>query len=132
MNKNRLLLYGSSHGAINHARIRMGLSGLNQHRKKYHFITQSNCPLCGHRSEDAIHYFFNCPNYDALRKELCKGITSVLAPNVNPDLLTPNSAQDFKEYLQVILYGSEQACYNDNCKIFDYVHQFITESHRFM
>ena len=42
---------------IHQARIRMGLSGLNQHRKKYHFIHHSNCAFCNDRVEDAIHFF---------------------------------------------------------------------------
>ena len=130
--QNKLLLYGSGHGAINLARIRMGLSGLNQQRKKYHFIGQSNCPLCNQRVEDPIHYFLKCQHHAVHRRELFRGIASVLAPNVNYNLLEPTSLQDMKDYLHIIMYGSANASFENNCKIFDHVHYFITQTHRFM
>lgn len=36
----------SNKGMLFLSRIRMGLSGLNFHRKKYHFITESTCLKC--------------------------------------------------------------------------------------
>ena len=131
INGNKLLLYGSNVGAINQARVRMGLIGLNQQRKKYPLIFQSNCPNCNHRTEDATHYFLKCQHFAAHREELYAGITSVLAPNVHHNLLTPQSAQDLKDYLHIILYGSDHVSYEENCLIFDNVHNFITKTKRF-
>ena len=57
---NDLLNFGTGKGAINQSRIRMGLSALNAHRKKYNFILFNDCPLCGNKPENENHYFFKC------------------------------------------------------------------------
>ena len=49
---NSLYNYGIGIGAVNHARLRMGLSGLNAHRKKYNFIHNNDCPYCGQKPEN--------------------------------------------------------------------------------
>ena len=128
---NKLLLYGSNHGSINQARMRMGLSGLNKQRRKYHFILHSNCPVCGNRNEDVTHYFLHCQHYAALREDLYRGIANVLAPNVNPNLIVPQNKQDCKYFIQIILHGSNDLSYADNCILFDCVHSFITDTGRF-
>ena len=46
---NRLFSYGSEEGLVNHARLRMGLSVLNQHRWKYNYKRDTACPSCNHR-----------------------------------------------------------------------------------
>ena len=72
---NKVFLHGDSHGAINHSRIRMGLSGLNQQRKSYNFINDCSCQLCGNVCEDAMHYLLFCRSYRAHRIELLRDLT---------------------------------------------------------
>ena len=43
--------------SVHHGRMRMGLSALNAQRKQYNFINYNNCPLCGNKPEDTIHFF---------------------------------------------------------------------------
>ena len=50
-------LYDIRKNFVHLGRIRMGLSSLNAHRKKYKFITNSACLLCNAKSESATHFF---------------------------------------------------------------------------
>ncbi len=36
--------------------MRMGLSGLNTHRRKYNFINDNTCALCNTKAENTYHY----------------------------------------------------------------------------
>ena len=52
----------------------MGLSGLNFHTKKYHFITDSSCLKCIARMEDPEHYLLFCPAFRVARVRLLKRV----------------------------------------------------------
>ena len=71
-------LFGTDKGYIHLSRIRMGLSGLNAHRKRYHFIEHSNCPNCNSRLEDAKHFLFECPAYAAPRAEMITRLQAII------------------------------------------------------
>ena len=60
---NPLYSFGLGRAPVHLARLRMGLSGLNQHRHSYHYIPRPSCDSCGHRIEDIIHLFLHCPTY---------------------------------------------------------------------
>ncbi len=51
-------LYNTTLGqaSVHHARMRMGLSGLNAHRRKYNFINDNTCPLCNTKAENIITF----------------------------------------------------------------------------
>ena len=51
-------LWGFDKEFIQLSRLRMGLSGLNCHRKKYHFINSGECPKCNFKKEDTIPFLF--------------------------------------------------------------------------
>ena len=72
-----MYMAGDSNGAINHSRIRMGLSGLNAQRKKVNFIPNGNCHYCGSRSETPVHYFMECPAFAAQRIGLLHNLRSI-------------------------------------------------------
>ena len=57
-------------GSINIARLRMGLSGLTAHRKKYNFVPSNVCPYCGAKPEDVAHYLLSCPRFAIPRAAL--------------------------------------------------------------
>jgi len=63
-------LCGKTNGHVYLARIRMSLSGLNSHRKKFHFIEHSTCPDCFFTREDEEHYFLLCANHAAPRMDM--------------------------------------------------------------
>jgi ribonuclease P/MRP protein subunit RPP40 len=52
---NKLFDIFTPKSSVHHARMRMGLSALNAHRRKYNFITYNNCPLCGEKPDDVTH-----------------------------------------------------------------------------
>ncbi len=56
-------LYNKTSGQASdhHARMLMGLSGLNAHRRKYNFINDNTYPLCNMKAENTYHYFLVCP-----------------------------------------------------------------------
>jgi hypothetical protein len=74
---NKLYDCFSSESSIHHARMRMGLSGLNAHRKKYNFIQHNFCPLCGMKNEDPIHFLLLCPYQAAPRAVMMREISAL-------------------------------------------------------
>lgn len=58
--------------AIQHARIRIGCSRLNDHLCNNLHVDQS-C-ACGHYVEDPFHYFLGCPRHNALRNKLLDSV----------------------------------------------------------
>ena len=59
----------------------MGVSGLNEHLKHYHFIDNSTCLKCQAKIEDPIHYLLQCPAYAAQSAELIASLLQ-LVPEV--------------------------------------------------
>ncbi len=82
----------------------MGLSGLNSHRKSYHFIQNSTCPNCNAKKEDTAHYLFQCPSYAAHRGEMVAGL-SVILPTHSNKLNNIHKASAGKELMNIVLYG---------------------------
>ena len=117
--------------STHHARMRMGLSALNAQRKNYNFINFSDCPLCGHTPEDTIHYLLKCPNHAIHRANLMRAIATILNHSM-PGLNTnPMSNREFKALNEVLLCGSVNLSFDENCEIFKAVHIFIGKSKRF-
>jgi hypothetical protein len=56
LNKNKLYPRFSGVKAVNHTRMRLGLSGLKDQRRSYNHVDNSTCDLCGVRKEDVMHY----------------------------------------------------------------------------
>ena len=102
----------------------MGLSGLNAHRKKYHFIQFGTCPNCNHRSEDPVHYFFKCPLYAAQRAEMITSLRQCI-PDIDRYI-----GRSEKNLTSIILNGT--GVEEVDIKIFDIVAVFIRESNRFI
>ena len=118
--------------AINHTRLRLGLSALNAHRSHFNFIDFSNCPKCGAESESTAHFFFVCHAYAAQREEL---FTSVLTTTGLNHYIHHNqnvSRIDMIGKVKFMLHGDTNLSFEENCEIFKSVQKFITESHRFL
>ena len=111
---NILYFYGQRWPSVHHTRLRVGCSKLNFDLcKRLHVINYQTCS-CGHKKEDAYHFFIKCPNYNDLRTDLFSSIS--VYSHVS---------------LPIILQGNPKLNIFKNKFIFDAVHQFITKSKRF-
>ena len=97
-------LTGKSEGHIHLSRIRMGLSGLNAHRKKYHFIENSICPNCHFNHENEIHFFLHCANY-AVQRMVMMTQLQALFPNKNPQFWVPTTKKQEEDIVLLITKG---------------------------
>ena len=108
-------LYGSStyhlflaedgNGAVNHSRMRMGLSALNAQRKRYKFIESSRCDHCCHKCENTQHYLLLCPAFAALRQAMVGEMDRCIPQVVQPYL---NNAIKPLEFSKLLLYGTKE------------------------
>ena len=111
---NILYFYGQRWPAVQHARKRMGCSALTYDLcYKVHVIDDPSCSR-GASLETTFHYFFDCPKYTVIRRNMIANV------EVN-----------FPCTLKSILHGCNEVSYIENCAVFDAVHKFIIESKRF-
>ena len=61
-------------------------------------------------------------------REICQ----TLAPNIDPNLFMPISNEDSKDFLSLIIHGSNESDYDTNKIIFNIIHKFITNTKRFI
>ena len=128
---NKLYDIHTDKGSVHHARMRMGLSGLNAHRKKYNFINFANCPLCGRRPENTEHFFFSCPYLAAPRTVLLGDIRQIFTTRLPAIKLNPTTRNDFHELNSIFLCGSNALSFDENVLLFKAIHMFICTSKRF-
>jgi hypothetical protein len=102
---NKLYQDNSTKAAINHTRIRLGLSGLSSQRCDYNHIDNPKCNYCNSPREDPIHYFLLCPTFAAFRTDLLRDTCQILRDShIEVDFLTNRSRNDF---IDIILRGSD-------------------------
>ena len=104
------------HGTVSTtSRLRIGCSKLN-HDVCFHLHIPNVNPecSCGEGHEDAEHFFMKCTHYD-----------------VNRDILKRSMERYCTFTLEVILYGAADLPIETNYLLFDAVHDYILESHRF-
>ena len=106
----------------------MGLSGLNSHRKRYHFINYSTCPRCQFRNEDALHYLLQCQAYAVQRADMVTSLLLLLPHTEN--LFQSMLGKDRKVLVNIMLNGIKDE--NIDIEIFKIVSKFIQESQRFL
>ena len=104
---------GNRKAGIHHARIRMKCSALNCDLFNNHISDSAKC-VCGHQSEDAVHYFFVCPIYYIQRAIL-------------HDKIIPHAPFN----LYTILNGLENQHHPANKAICNAVHEYIDNTSRF-
>ena len=121
-------IFGHTKEFINLGRIRMGLSGLNAHRKRYHFINFSTCMKCQAKKEDQLHFLIQCPAYAAPRTEMINDL-SLLVPNI-PVLFQGRSRRALDELLNIMIKGTGNE--QTDMVIFTVVSKFIKQSERFI
>jgi hypothetical protein len=121
--------HNSSKAAINHTRIRLGLSGLSSQRFNYNHIPNPQCLTCGAANEDPIHYFLLCPTYSAPRPALLEGICEILDDH---EIEIDFRRRRFREqFIQLILKGSPHLNDETILRIFEITQSFINNSKRF-
>ena len=115
-------LYGKN--SVQHSRMRMGLSALNGQRADYHLIPDALCS-CGAPSENALHYFLECPHHNAIRTILLQDMGQLLRPSGT------TASTESHQLINIILNGSPNLNLDDNKLLFKRVHMFIGNSKRF-
>jgi hypothetical protein len=91
----------------------MKCSKLNYHLFLLHVIESPLC-ICGGGNEDAPHYLLNCPFHLDARRLMLREISQLI------NNITVN----------VLLHGSDTLDLDQNKKLFDAVHNFISTTKR--
>ena len=117
-------------GPINHSRMRMGLSGLNCHRKKYNFIDYDMCDLCHLAKEDTTHFFLYCPAHAAQRQELLDGLSREIPMAVQTHIENYHNNRNIKSFINILVNGTKNKEI-DNI-IFKHIFDFINNTQRFV
>jgi hypothetical protein len=126
---NHLYHLYSTKAAVNHTRIRLGLSGLASQRFDYKHIKDPKCPICNAKVESPVHYFLTCPAYAAYRDEFFGEVCRILHANgLEVNFRTPRSR---KSFINTILRGSILLSDLENGIIFVYTQSFIRNTQRF-
>ncbi len=120
-------LTGTTTGHIQLSRIRMGLSGLNSHRKKYHFIDHNNCPQCNTKNENDTHYFLTCTKYAAQRQSMLTQLGGILPQHLT--LINNLTSNNKRTLCKIITHGT--GIINIDINIFNIVATFIISTGRF-
>ena len=108
--------------AVNHTRMRLGLSALNSQRYKYNMVPSPSCERCGAPQEDPYHIFFVCPAYAVPRQTLTQDLNRILSVDI---------VQNKKQVEIILLYGSEILDHHTNLILFTTLHDFIYSCGRF-
>ena len=103
---------GKRYWQVMHTRMRTNCSALNSDLYSKN-ITDSSLCSCG-AVENAHHFFFTCPRYHEPRADMLD--TLAFLPEVT---------------LNLILYGDESICHENNVSIFSAVQKFIEKTKRF-
>ena len=114
-NTSRLFYEGKRSVGIKHVQLRMKCSKLNADLFSLHVIDSPQCP-CGHFIEDVDHFFFNCPLYIVPRQHFINALTNII--------------EDDHIDTKTSLYGNDNYDYNVNKRVFNLVHNFVTETNR--
>lgn len=97
---------------IAHTKLRLEISDLQEDLVKRHLADDSSC-RCGFHTENAFHYFFDCPSYILARTNTIRKLS------------------DSDYTLQSLLYGNSNKSVSENTYIFQLVNDFICQTNRF-
>ena len=114
---NPLFPYEQGRAPLYQARIRTGHSALNQHRIKYNNITDASCNACNYSQEDPVHFFLDCPAYQAARNNMLRSVPPLIA-----DML-PNIGHFVNRRAKESWWmGDPRLDFERNCSLFQHVH----------
>ena len=86
-----------SDGCINLLITKMGLSGLNSHRRNFYFIDYNICPHCQSNNENEIHFLLTCTGHAAHRQMITQ--LQPILPQYNHLLMNLAPQKHHKELL---------------------------------
>ena len=114
--------FGTKAGNTNHTRLRIGLSTLNAHLFKVcHPNTHTPSCICGHPSEDTVHYVLWCPVHQIHRSKLINSVKTILPGFENFPV---------HDKLNIILYG-KYLTKDKQIKIAHLFQTYIVKTQRF-
>jgi len=113
----KLFNHGNRCVNIIHCQLRNSASNLNADLHKDFIRDNCICDNCGFHTENAYHFFFECPQYSEERITLFNSIS-------NMGMQKPIS-------LDMILYGDSDISYVENITLFNIVHEYIVKTKRF-
>jgi hypothetical protein len=126
---NSLFHHSNSKEAINHTRIRLGLSGLASQRFEYNHIDNPKCTRCPENIEDPIHFFLLCPVFEDARADLIRNVCEILHQNdIDINLRARTLGEEFVE---ILLRGTPLLNETENKKILILAQTYIKNTHRF-
>ena len=108
----KLYFQGNRLAQIYHTRLRTGCSTLRLHLYSENIIENPLCN-CG-EIEDPFHFFFECNQYNLIRRDMLTCISAICNPNLN-----------------ILLHGNDGLSEEQILNIFTAVHNFIIKSKRF-
>jgi hypothetical protein len=127
--KNKLFSKFNGAKAVNHSRMRMGLSGLQAQRHDYNHVPSPKCNYCGARKEDAMHFFLQCRTFVNMRATLMDKVLNLYRScNIIWDL-SRTIVQ--KQLVSCLLSGDPRLNERENVKLFNLVQHYICSSKRF-
>ena len=95
-------LFSPNRNFIQIGRMRMGLSALNAHRRKYNFIDNSHCSFCPQKREDTMHYLLQCPHYTAPRSTMLNSLATSL-PESHRHLTLMTTKHNIKDLTEILI-----------------------------
>ena len=120
---------GKGRGKIYHTRLRLGLSGLNDHLFRYNLISYRNCNRCNKNIvETTEHFLLFCSKYNDIRKVLFNNLQKIICPNVKFDVYTKYCP---KYLVDLLLLGNEELSVEENLEIFNNVFEYLVNTNRF-
>jgi hypothetical protein len=126
---NHFFHHANSKEAINHTRIRLGLSGLASQRFNYNHIDSPKCTRCPAPKEDPIHFFLTCPIYAIPRADLLQEVTDIFHAN---DFIVNFGNKHFREqFVEILLRGTPLLGDEVNLQILKLAQTFIKKTQRF-
>lgn len=114
----KLFNLGNRRENIIHCQLRNNASSLNADLFCDFIRENSVCDYCGFHTENANHFFFECPKYNDERNCFFHQISML-------NLQKPIT-------LDLLLYGDNDVSYDENVKLFKLVHEYIKKSRRFV
>jgi hypothetical protein len=106
---------------IIHCQLRNEANNLKAHLFNDVSSDYTDCPNYNGPLEDNDHFLFLCPKYNNFRLVLLDFIQAIIPKNNNVDI-----------NIDLLLHGNILFSYDLNTEIFQVVHKFISDTHRFI
>ena len=117
--------------AVNHTRMRLGLSALKQQLHRHHIIDSPICIQCRQEEESTDHYLLRCTRHDGPRRVMFQRLGPLAADMGINFYNNNNNNNKTLTITKLLLRGSNELSHDNNMFVFNVVHDYITASKRF-